>query len=314
MMTASEGVTSSDAGHEVRALNRIGQVMSNNKSKKNNKNRRQGRPKGFVPPRLADMKRAYTGDGVHITNMPQAVDYLDLIETLSSGPRGWLLDRALYRMTAGAFTEACDELALDIAHARLSWTIDDLPVKSGVVVWEGAKPFAGLAWEVDPVDGVRVLMLTSYAVSEETEAFTFKSNGEMPDFVLGMPDVGDSELERRVMAMQTLTNVRAILARIIIGGATKPSGDSQSESTGSTHSRTTQRDDRYEVRTMAECSAERANSARGGHAGWHLQHRSHTRGYFRKNGTWVEPFTRGKHLPERPRVITGTTVRAGVAA
>ena len=36
--------------------------------------------------------------------------------------------------------------------------------------------------------------------------------------------------------------------------------------------------------------------------------------YFRKNGTWVEPFTRGKHLPERPRVITGTTIRSGVAA
>lgn len=286
--------------------------MSSKKSTK--KIRRQGRPQGFVPPRLADMKRAYTGDGVHITNMPQAVDYLDLIETLSSGPRGWLLDRALYRMTAEAFTEACDELALDIAHCGLSWNTDDLPEKSGVVVWEGAKPFAGFAWEVDPADGLRIAMLTSYAVPEQTEAFLFKSNGAMPDFVLGMPDAGDSELERRGMAMQTLTNVRAILARIIIGGASKPSGDPQPESTGSTLSRVPHRDDRYEVRTLAECSTERAVSTDGGRAGWHLQHRSHTRGYFRKNGTWVEPFTRGKHLPERPRVITGTTIRSHVAA
>ena len=215
-------------------------------------------------------------------------------------------------MTAGAFTEACDELALDIAHGGLDWTIDDLPKRSGVVVWEGAKPFAGLAWEVEPDNALRILMLTSYAVSEQTEAFTFESTGAMPDFVLGMPDAGGSEFERSVLAMQTLTNVRAILARIIIGGASKPVGESQSEVSGSIRSYTPRRDDRFEVRTLAECAAE--GNGTGGHAGWHLQFKSETRGYFRKNGTWVEPFTRGKHLPERPRVITGTTVRAGVAA
>ncbi|MBG9887118.1 hypothetical protein ABE10_11365 [Bacillus toyonensis] len=284
-------------------------ARKNTRNKKNT--RRQGRPQGYVPSRLAHVKAAYDGEGVELSTMRSAVEYVELMEIMHGMRSGTLTNPPLYRMTAAAFKEADSELTDAISSGELSWTLDDLVHNAGVVTWEDQKPFVGFSWHVID-DSVFVQMMTSYNAGAENVLFHFEATEDMPDFKLAVVTAGLSDPEVSLLGLRLLAVVRAILARLIIGGGSKVVEPLKLGAESAVRHASSKQGHLYEVRSVAECATGRPGS--GGHAGWHLQHRSYTRGFYRKNGTWVDGYVRGKHLPERPRVVTGTTVRDRHAA
>lgn len=295
--------------------------MSNNKSKNNKKRtRRQRRPQGYVPPRLADMKREFETTGVRITNMPQAVDYLELIDHVEELPGTPMLERPIFRFTEAAFDEAVADLESAIQTGSLPFTTSDLPMSEGVVLWDIADrdSWCGFGWTVKAVNILQIDMLTT---RHRTGRNVFGDlSGLLPSTVPAVLTTdtihwyGDRRTGQTVPSWNASAPTALVLLLRLILGTERSTASTTGEVRG--HSANVSRPIRfYDVRSTPEEGAARlAGNGTGGHAGWHLQFKSHTRGYFRKNGTWVEPFTRGKHLPERPRVITGTTIRAGVAA
>ena len=287
-----------------------------NNTKKNRTTRTQGRPQGYVPPRLAQVKRDFDTSGVRVRNMPEAVDFLDLLNMLGATAATALLDRPIYRFTEAAFDEARDEIG-ERAFGDLRFQLADLPHSKGVVLWEDPEygNYAGVAWEVDPFG--RKLILTGLDTRSTPNPFVAAHVSELLPFGV-VVHTRHTHIELDGIPQPAygvvLSMVMPLLARIVMG-ASAENVATVDEVRGTTSTHGGSRPVRfYDVRSTPEEGAARRAGSTGGRAGWHLQHRSHTRGYFRKNGTWVEPFTRGKHLPERPRVITGTTIRSGVAA
>lgn len=292
---------------------------ASNSKKNRNRNRNQGRPQGFLPPRLAETERRWVGGRFRASSMPEAVRFIEVMNAGNHLERKINLDAyAVFRFTEAAFDAAHEH------HVRVKDTpefgldVSALPATKGVLLWDDPQVgnFCGLRWDVNKEGTLDIEMLSSIhlrnphmkAVFAEVDSQNPIRSISTTQLKILMPTGAvDAHAMAKAMAMTTLMRLAA--------GA--PSVFSRAEG-----SQTVIRDDHeasgrvtreYEVRTVAEDGAHRAGGS-GGHAGWHLTHKSHTRGHFRKNGTWVEGYVRGANLPERPRIITGTTIRAGVAA
>ena len=285
--------------------------QSKNSYKTHTSTPRAPRPQQPATPHRARVTEQFRGEGVTLRSMPDAVEYLSLMEKLGKNGVFRLTALPIYRMTKLARDEALEVFGDSIAGAELDFDISDLPHDSGVILFEDAAKAAGMAWRVasDGVVDLRMLPARQpfYVRWVESE-YTFQALGEMPSFRVVQYDQSRPSAAGGKDALRVLHEARAVLARLIVGGAVAQPADESVSSNNNTRPGTS----RYEVRTLAECATGRQGG--GGHAGWHLTHKSHTRGHFRKNGTWVEGYVRGANLPERPRIITGTTIRAGVAA
>lgn len=312
MMTASEGVTSSDAGHVVRALNRIGHIMSNNKSKKN---RSQGRPQGFVPARLASIASAVDNGTYRADSMAAAVAFLELSDVRGRDlqQRTKLTKLPIYRMMQGAFREVEPENNLTMEHVE-AFEIADLRDQAGVVIWNddpGAETI-GFTWTVG--DGMLFVDLLSGRGSDYR-------NGRhaivVPDGDWGMavslPIVEgehgmEPSIKRYRLVVQVLRYLSATRDEETIVCA--PSAPRDVETAAREAPRA---DARYEVRSVAEVRKARAGGSHAGSSPSYSFWRSGST-YVTKRGTLVE--RRGtwcctdKPARESLERITGTTIRA----
>lgn len=299
--------------------------MSNKKKNTSKKNNRQGRPQGYVPPRLAHVKSEYEDGGVRIANMPAAVDYLDLMDMvggLTFTPR--LLDLPIYRLTDAAFREAQDVLSLDIVSGDLGYAVKDLPSSAGVVLIDNPKRdgWCGFAWSVR--DGLLFAeMLTSRKGGTERIASVDATN-ELP--TVPMLSSTDTVVTYEATALPTgvqpafrLTRllVHTVLLRLILGvevreettvGAVR--GVANASSSKTLH--------HFEVLSTPEETEIREERAGGTHASpshsyWRKAHQRRLRNgeVATIPGTWC--CTDKPRRAQRER-ITGTTVRAGLAA
>ena len=296
----------------------MGKASSNKKNRKNNV--KQGRPQGFLPPRLAETERRWVGGRFRADSMPEAVRFIELMNAGQHLEQKIDLDQyAVFRFTEAAFDAAHEHHVRVKNTPEFGFDVSALPATKGVLLWDDPQVgnFCGLRWDVNGEGLLDIEMLSSIhlrnphmkAIFHEVNPRTSIRSISTTQLKILMPTGAvDAHAVAEALAITTLMRLAA--------GAPSAFGRSVGTQTvvRDDHEASGRTAHEYEVRTVAEDGAYRAERARGSHAGWKLQFKSQTRGFFRKNGTWVEGYVRGAHLPERRRPVVGTTIRPAVAA